>query len=80
MKEFEQGDESAMKFIQTLLDDINKACGNVWEFAVIDITDDVILNSVIMRIECVQAEIYKFYVFNSKISCFTPVVSVQCSF
>jgi hypothetical protein len=40
MKEFEQGDESAMKFIQTLLDDINKACGNVWEFAVIDITDE----------------------------------------
>ena len=40
MKEFEQGDESVMKFIQTLLDDINKACGNVWEFAVIDITDE----------------------------------------
>lgn len=40
MKEFEQNDESVMKFIQTLLDDINKACGNVWEFAVIDITDD----------------------------------------
>lgn len=40
MKEFEQGEESVMKFIQTLLDDINKACGSVWEFAVIDITDE----------------------------------------
>jgi hypothetical protein len=40
MKEFEQGDESVMKFIQTLLDDVNKACGNIWEFAVIDITDE----------------------------------------
>lgn len=39
VREFEKNKTPILKAMQTLLNDINIACGNVWEFEIIDITD-----------------------------------------
>lgn len=39
VREFEKNKTPIIQAVQTLLKDINVACGNVWEFEVIDVTD-----------------------------------------
>lgn len=40
-KEFEQNKTPIMQAINTLLKDINTACGSIWEYEIIDVTDQV---------------------------------------
>lgn len=40
-KEFEQNKTPLMQAINTLLKDINTACGSIWEYEIIDVTDQV---------------------------------------